>query len=649
MFLTKEKINEHFKQFMLNIKNTDIQKIVNQHKNNPEALAEIFGDLYEEVLMTLNPFKYDPVSPLQFIEDPYYCGKNPITGTGVCETMYSALKTDFCLIHDLESEIKEVILKGSIGYGKSFFMSLGLVWNLYILSCLKNPQVYFKLSPASKIAVMVLSITEKQAKKNMFFNCKEMIKNIQYFKENFPYDNKKSTESLIFDNNIELFSGTSSQSSTIGLNVYAAALDEANFFKIISQSKRSRESSGEFDEAMTLYFSLLRRQESRFLKEGVKPGQLYLGSSSLYPDDFTAKRIKAAKESGSKSTYVISHSQWSVCRERFGKEEFKIELGGMFKKNRILEGYETDITGDTISIPMEFYDAFKKDIDNAIRDLAGIALYSVQPFFSEKEKVQTMFDNSLPKVFSVELATLSKKHITEERILNHLILNKKQPRYIAIDIGIKHDLLGFSMGHISEIKTIKREIISDTTGEVENIFEKLPIVVVDLLLSVKKEEEFGEVELQNIINLVFSLKKYGYKIRYSSADGFQSVHMSQVFKRNGIIHDYISMDRTLEPYETFRSAVYDGRVKCPYNQKLETELIQLEKDYVNNKVDHNARGSKDLADAVGQLVYNCHVNMHYADDSLMPSSSITDRIKEPETMEEIIEKFKSDVIKFGSK
>lgn len=532
----------------------------------------------------------------------------------------------------------------SIGWGKSFFMSLGLVWNLYILSCLKQPQIYFQLGPGSKIAVMIISITEKQAKKNMFSNCKEMVGNISYFKENFMYDPKRATDSLIFDNNIELFSGTSTQSSSIGLNIYSAALDEANFFKIIQQSKRARSSDGEFDEALTLYYSLVRRQESRYLKKGRQPGILYLGSSNVYPDDFTAKRIKAAKDTKSTSTYVMSYSQWSVCREKFGQEEFKVELGGMFKNNRILEGYETDVTGETISVPMEFYDAFKKDLDNALRDLAGLALYSVQPFFGEREKIHDIFDSSLQKIFTRELATLSPKYITEEHIINHIIRNKKQPRYIAIDVGLKKDLLGFAMGHISQIIPVKRQLFNDMTGKMDYVIEKLPYIEFDMLLSVKKEEEFGEVELQRILNLIYNLRKYGYKIRFSSADGFQSAHIQQVLKRNGIKNEYISMDRTLEPYETFRSAVYDGRVKCPYNAILEKELIQLEKDYVNNKVDHPVKGSKDLADAVGQVVYNCHMNMSYFDDALLASSSnVSFKRSKEETIEEEIERIRHEL------
>ena len=94
--------------------------------------------------------------------------------------------------------------------------------------------------------------------------------------------------------------------------------------------------------------------------------------------------------------------------------------------------------------------------------------------------------------------------------------------------------------------------------------------------------------------------------------------MEQQLKRNGIKAEYISMDRTPEPYETFRTAMYDGRIRCVYHPKLEIELNDLERDYSKNgKIDHPPYSSKDLADAVASLVYNMHINPIYTTDDLM--------------------------------
>lgn len=591
-------------------KSKELKQIFDAYKDQPIILQELLAEILDEIIDKENPYKYPIVTPEKFLNDNYFFGK-------LTQTMYPKLKEDFINIHDNDM-LREIVLTGSIGWGKTFFIALCLAYEIYKLSCLKDPQLTLKISKSSKIVIMNISITEKQAKEALFSEVKNMITESDYFKDEFMFDSKKKTDELIFPNNIWFQHGTSTQSSTIGLNIYSAALDEANFFRIIKQSKKSIDASGEFDQALTLYYSLLRRQESRFLKDGVRPGKLYLGSSKQYPNDFTEKRIKAASESATRSTYVMDYSRWAVNREAYQKEEFQVEIGGMNRRSRILEGNEHDITGDVISVPMDFHESFKKDIENAIRDIAGMSLYSINPFIGDKEFIKKMFRHDLPRVFSVDRATLSPKleFTTTEKILSHEIPNPKAPRYVHLDIGLKHDRFGFVMGHIERMITVEKTEENEFEPN-KTVKVKLPKVKVDMILQIYPEKEFGEVELSRVRDLMFKLISYGYKIKYVSADGFQSADMKQILQRRGIEFDYISMDRTTEPYETMRSAIYDGRVECPYHDKLEEELHTLEKNYVLNKVDHSPRGSKDIADALGGMTYNAHIKMKYYEDPLL--------------------------------
>jgi hypothetical protein len=170
--------------------------------------------------------------------------------------------------------------------------------------------------------------------------------------------------------------------------------------------------------------------------------------------------------------------------------------------------------------------------------------------------------------------------------------------------------------------------------------EKMPKCVVEMLLSIKKEEEFGEVELGRVRYLIFQLIKKGYKIRMASMDGFQSADFIQILKRNNIETVYISMDKTTEPYETFRTALYEERIASIYHPLLELELNELERDYVRSKIDHNVKSSKDLSDAVGQTIYHMHINPKYNETPLMPvaihdGSSVSSH----ETYEDTIDNF----------
>lgn len=591
-------MNKNVKDILVNtINSPEMEKLFKKYEGNEEMLSQILGETISELIEEENPYRWKPVSPATFLTDPYYLGVNPKTGVGVCETLYPKLFEDFCKIHDKNSTIEEVILTGSIGYGKSFFMELSILWQVYVLSCLKNPQKYFKLAQASKISIMIISVTEKQSKKNIFATVKNMITAVPYFNDNFMFDKDRASESLLFPNNVEVFNGTSAQSSAIGLNIYSATLDEANFFKKVSKSKRAQ-NNAVYDEALILYNSLKRRQESRFLKAGRKPGILYIGSSKVYPNDFTARRIKSAKvlaeETGVEKTYIMDYNLWAVNRDEYSKEEFQVEIGGMNSRSRILVGNETDVKGKVISVPMDFYDKFYGDIDNSIRDIAGEALFTVMPFIGNKNKIADMWDESIDRVFSVDEATLSPKPkwlAIEYIIRNRKIRHPERPRYVAVDIGLKHDKFGFAMGYIKDMVMIKREYLNHETGNMDFIEERLPHVEIEMILKVKKEEEFGEVELSRVRFLIFQLIKQGYKIRYFSADGFQSADMQQILRRKGIKFEYISMDRTPEPYECLRDAIYQDRLSCIYHQSLEKELNELERDYSKaGKIDHPPHG-----------------------------------------------------------
>ncbi len=643
---------DKIKKILLNTLDNEgfVQELLEKYKGNEELILQMIEESFGELMEEANPYKWKPVSPATFLTDPYYLGKNPDTGIGVCDTLHEPLFKDFCELHAEDKEYNEAILTGGIGWGKSFFMEISLIWQLYLLSCLKHPQKHFDLASNSKLTVMVISITEKQGKKNIFSGVKEALKIIPYFKEHFQYDDKRAADSLIFPNNIELMNATSSHSSTIGLNIYAAALDEANFFKKVSNSKRAQDVGEIYDEALVLYQSVRRRLDARFMKKGHKPGIFYIGSSKVYPNDFTTERINKAmeleKENGIKKCFVMDYNLWKVKREAYTTEEFRVEIGGLNRRSRILEEWDSDIVGEVINVPMDFYDKFKDDIDGSIRDIAGIGIYTVQPFIGNKAYIGKMFEYGteigLERIFSVDEATLSPKpaHMAIEHILNTPIRKPGAIRYVGIDIGLKKDKLGFALGYIDGMEDVHREYFDAATQTLKTYKDKLPKCIVEMMLSVKKEEEFGEVELARVRYLIFQLIKKGYKIRMASMDGFQSADFMQILKRNNIEATYISMDKTTEPYETLRTALYEERVASTYHPLLELELNELERDYSKQKIDHNARGSKDLSDAVGQIIYNMHINPMYNETPLLPvalhdASSVSSR----ETMEDTLENF----------
>ena len=74
-----------------------IEEILNdpQYKGKEDFVLSVLDEFYSKIITESDPYKWEMVSPKQFLEDPYYCGVNPKTGVGVVESMYPMLKKDF--------------------------------------------------------------------------------------------------------------------------------------------------------------------------------------------------------------------------------------------------------------------------------------------------------------------------------------------------------------------------------------------------------------------------------------------------------------------------------------------------------------------------------------------------------------------------
>ena len=100
------------------------------------------------------------------------------------------------------------------------------------------------------------------------------------------------------------------------------------------------------------------------------------------------------------------------------------------------------------------------------------------------------------------------------------------------------------------------------------------------------------------------MKNFAIDIYRVSFDNYQSVEFRQVLNRRGIRTEEISVDRSPGHYESLRDALYDDRIIMVESETLRRELVELEFNAIDQRVDHPPRGSKDVADAVCGAVAN---------------------------------------------
>lgn len=550
-------------------------------------------------------YKTPPVDMRTFIKDPYYLG-------ATCDNVYPKLMDDLVELFE-GGYYFEAIFTGSIGWGKTFIASIGLCRILYELSCMKDPHASFGLAKDTNIAIVCFSVSEALATKVVYENIVTKIKASPYFQQHFPFEPTK--KELRFPNSVWVAPRASTDTSALGLNTISAIIDETNFL-----AKRQTV-LGEESRAETLYNTIKRRMKSRFQRQGKLPGMLFVVSSKKTHDDFTAKRI--TESLNDPTTFVRDYAIWDVKPEDYFKtKRFWVLCGNAETASKILSDEEAAQYKDNvpegsvlIDIPEDFRRDFEVNLEGAIRDIAGVATVTVQPFIQRREKIRDAVDPTRSHPFSSVVYDMSKGGVfvwdqmvamKTEKAPGRVefqrlrpIINPNAARRIHIDIGLRKDALGLCMAHVSGWKDVIRR-----TDDGREFVERAPLYTVDLVLRVVPPIG-GEVLLSEVRHLVYDLSAHGYMITGISLDQFQSADSLQIFSSRGYQATLLSVDTTPAPYDNLKMALYEDRVRMYSYQPLLDELTFLQEDLSGNrrKIDHPPNGSKDIADALAASLY----------------------------------------------
>lgn len=497
----------------------------------------------------------------------------------------------------------EAVLKGSIGIGKTTAANIGICRQIYKIACMRAPQQTFGLQRHSSIVFTIQSVRLSTAKKAVFEELGKFIHNSPFFNEVYPYDKRVASMMMFREHHVQILPVSSSDTGAISMNVIGGMLDEVNFMERVKNSKNANAAEGgEYDQAMTLYNTLSKRRRSRFMHQGKLPGTLFLVSSSRYPDDFTETKAATASMCGGddNGVFVLSQSLWEGRgREKYTAGDFTVVLGNERQRPRILGANETVQDGsETIDVPTDLLQEFEKDIGGAIRDFAGRTTLASRPFIHNRESLfecMALADQyayqSVGVLNEIDL-DVGAFQVDPTRVRTDV----QSMRVAHVDLALTRDSAGVAIGHIAGTRTIER--VQPETGN--RILEVLPVIAYDLILRVNPPRD-GEIDFAKIRQILYDLRDtHGLPIKVVTTDGFQSTDFRQILAKKGFATEYLSLDRTTQPYRTMRDALYDKRILLPRHQTLITELTELE--YIENgakeKVDHKPRGSKDVADAV---------------------------------------------------
>lgn len=546
-----------------------------------------------------------PPTIQQFIEDENYLGR-------VARDLHPKWKEDLFEIFKPGSQIFEWVLTGAIGIGKTTLACVSLAYKLCMLSCLRDPASYYGLLHDSLVVFGIYSITKRQVSDSGYFKLRGFLDTSPYFRTKYPRNRKIDSKVQFLRQKVQIVPG-SQEMHALGLDLFAFMMDEVNFMR----SKESKESGKMVGQAYTLYNSTHARLMSRYMRPGgAVPGLMILMSSRNAQTSFLEEHLKKIDP---KRTFVSDYPLWAVKpKHLYVKPKFLVEVGDRTSRSRVLKATETARKdARVVAIPGEFRRRFDEDVDQALRDLAGIATFNLSPLIRDRQSVFDAIHPEMVHPFSRDVVSVD--YQDDDRIdsffridkvcrvdasVHKPRINPLAPRFAHVDIGLTEDSLGLALGHPAG--TVRNQRVNDD-GTVSEISS--PVIIMDVLLRIVPPPG-SEIDLSKVRSFLLYLSKI-YNIVKVSFDRFQSADSIQIMSKLGFDCGHLSVDKDDEAYLAVRSGLFDRRIIYYRYEPLLDELLDLERDAKERKVDHPLRsskggkGSKDVADAFAGVVWHC--------------------------------------------
>ncbi len=443
------------------------------------------------------------------------------------------------------SSYLEIIRKMGYGSGKGFRITFAFCYVAFRLGCFKDPQRAYGQAHGATIALVNAAITGAHAKKIIFGDISERIKNSPWFQTYMMPDQNVQSE-LRFPKNIVIFPGSSSEVSPVGYNIFMFNVDEAAFFP----ETETR------DSARTIYETGRKRVKSRF-------GDLGLCSAISSPshvDNFIEQKVDEAA-----TDFTISAKEGPTWLNK------PADIA-MVARGEFFESIHPR-TRERVKIPNIYLEDFKKNPQASWRDFGAVASAAISPYFSEEE------------ISLIEAAMLRGRDIDDWKDAD---LIRGAVYHAHIDLGLVRDACGLVVG---------RE-----DGEKINYVLALRIVCAQRAADLdKKNQRYDmvigtkEVIIEEVREIVFGMQAMGFSFGMVSMDGFQSADTRQQFEKRGIPSCIVSVDRDTSAYDTLKSLINTNRFESVNHSHAlkESKSLELKK---GKKVDHAPGATKDLFD-----------------------------------------------------
>ena len=547
-------------------------------------------------------YEKKPPTPEEFLDKPEYLAL-------VGRDLYPKWRETFLYIMNPASGIHELILRGCIGSGKSFFGSVVMTYIITWLMHLRSPveTLLGTRSEASSIFLALLSTDMDQLEKNMWTNTVRMLRLCPYVqtKAHIRAESNYQDLTLRLPKNI-ILSGGSLAAHILGQNLFAAFCDEANF-------RRSAEPQ---EEMYQFYYKIRRRVENRFLRS---TGLGFVGiiSSEAGEGVFLnrhCEEIRARILKGKPNdAHICQFAEWEIKPLELCGETFEVDIGDNLRSPKVLEEGEALREGaKVIQVPIEYRNDAEKELISFLADIAGTVPGRANKYFYNVEAVLRNFRLPNPVLSEVAELALDTEYEGSDYLYDSNLCVKVQgryrprvhptaSRYIHVDLAKNEDIAGFAVVHVGDIAK---------GGS--------PVIYTDFVIGFQASAR-KPIDYDKILRLIYWLRDMGFNLAGISYDAYQSQHSMNTLEKEGFKVALRSVDRMkdlsrgeitqdarkhrVQPeYFSFRSILAEDRIALPECISLRYEMVNLID--IEGCPAHEKSKSKDLIDALVGAVAN---------------------------------------------
>ena len=548
----------------------------------------------------------------EWVNDDYYIGHEGNT------KLYPYWKDLICdIFGGGKQNYTTVVITGGIGTGKSTVGLYILLRKLYELSCYKNVAGLFGMMANSFTAFLYFSLTKYQAERTGYAQFRSIIDGVPYFNELFQR-NKYRNSTLDFPENVRIFYG-SSTGDMIGMNVIASILDEANFFGDSSGS------DVDYGSVVKLHDSIMSRQSSRYIRNGVNHSLSIVISSSTFQSSYTQQLYERSLTDSSikytrarlwdikpKGTYFDETFFVFAGNDKFDpfiipdtstlSVKLGISLDPSLSIREAIAKLSQEYRNLIDEVPINFYPNYANNVIQGLQDFSGMSVASTGKLFSSRSVFESCVDDSIQPLFSKNEFTVETMNDDPSNCIQYYLNgiefpHKECPRYIHIDIGLTTDAYGIASCYKNGSKVV------------DGI--ETPEFYFDFSLRIVPPPAPKRVSISRCHEFIKYMRDVlGLRIGLITFDQFQSMASRQYLEENGFNVAYQSVDKTDEQGLFFVDCMYKNCVHFgrEFADAIHKELFDLIWYRSKRKIDHPSDtkhgGMKDRCDAVFGALYN---------------------------------------------